>query len=187
MQQDFMVEPLHLAGAFRIHHKVFSDHRGMFKRLSCHSELLNVGVDAQPRQVNASLTPKKGTVRGMHFQHPPSAETKIVTAMQGAFFDVLVDLRAHSPTFLQWYGEELSASSQTSLVIPPGFAHGFQALTDNVLMMYLNSADYAPELEDGLNPNDPKIAIEWPLPVQELSEKDSSRALLPHSFKGLNV
>nr|WP_224746059.1 dTDP-4-dehydrorhamnose 3,5-epimerase family protein [Neiella litorisoli] len=174
-----------MAGAFRIRHKVFADSRGMFKRIGCHQALLEAGVDAQPRQVNCSMTPQQGTVRGMHFQLPPAAEVKIVNCFNGALFDVLVDLRPDSDTFLHWYGERLTADSHTSLIIPKGFAHGFQALTDNVLMMYLNSTDYSPELEGGLHPQDPTLAIEWPLPVIGLSQKDAERAFIDNQFGGI--
>ncbi|MBW8190828.1 dTDP-4-dehydrorhamnose 3,5-epimerase family protein [Neiella marina] len=185
MQQDFSLEPLPLADAYRIRHKVFADERGMFKRIGCHQTLLSAGIDAQVRQVNCSLTPTKGTVRGMHFQLPPAAEVKIVNCFQGELFDVLTDLRPSSPTYLQWYGERLSADSHTSLIIPQGFAHGFQALTNDVLMMYLNSTDYAPELESGLHPQDPALSIAWPLPVIGLSEKDASRAFIADNFTGV--
>lgn len=178
MNQDFALEPLPLDGAFRIRHKVFSDERGMFKRIGCHQTLLDAGIDAQPRQVNCSLTPKQGTVRGMHFQLPPAAEVKVVNCFQGELFDVLVDLRPESSTYQQWYGERLSADSHTSLIIPKGFAHGFQALTDNVLLMYLNSTDYSPDLERGLHPQDPTLAIEWPLKVIGLSAKDAGRKFI---------
>ncbi|MCM2678950.1 dTDP-4-dehydrorhamnose 3,5-epimerase family protein [Echinimonas agarilytica] len=187
MQQDFSVETLPLKGAFRVRHKVFSDHRGMFKRLSCHQSLLDSGVDAQPRQVNASLTPKKGTIRGMHFQHEPATETKIVCAMSGSLFDVLIDLRPDSDTYLQWYGEQLSGESHSSLIVPPGFAHGFQTTSDNVLMMYLNSTDYAPDLESGIHPLDPSIAVAWPLPVTELSAKDSEHSFIDSTFNGISL
>ncbi|GGA90322.1 dTDP-4-dehydrorhamnose 3,5-epimerase [Neiella marina] len=185
MNQDFSLEPLPLAGAFRIRHKVFADQRGMFKRIGCHQTLLDAGVDAQPRQVNCSMTPVKGTVRGMHYQMPPAAEVKIVNCFHGELFDVLIDLRPNSATFLQWHGERLSADSHTSLIVPKGFAHGFQALSDNVLMMYLNSTDYSPDLEGGLNPLDPTINVKWPLPVVGLSAKDGGREFIDSHFDGI--
>src|SRR5690606_8404515 len=128
---------------------------------------------------------RRGTIRGLHFQYAPHAETKIVSCLQGSIYDVAVDLRAGSQTFLQWYGLILSAERQNSLVIPPGFAHGFQTLEDNTQILYLVSAPYSAADEDGLNPLDPTIGIEWPLPPSEISPRDQQRSFLDKNhFRG---
>jgi dTDP-4-dehydrorhamnose 3,5-epimerase len=138
-------------------------------------------------QVNVSVTTSKGTIRGMHFQHPPHAETKMVSCLRGEVFDVAVDLRTGSPTFLQWHAEILSESNHRSLMIPAGFAHGFQTLTDNSQLFYVHSCAYAPDFEDGISPFDPMIAINWPLQVSDISEKDRHRTLLKTNFTGIKL
>lgn len=144
------------------------------------------GVSSKPLvQVNHTLTRRRGTVRGMHFQWPPHAETKFVSCLAGEILDVAVDLRRHSPTFLRWHGEILSVANQRSLLIPEGFAHGFQALTDDCELLYLHTAAYAPGAEGALNALDPRLAIAWPLPVTDRSERDCLHALVADDFEGL--
>ena len=138
-------------------------------------------------QVNHSLTRKRGAVRGLHFQHPPHAEDKYVSCLRGAVYDVAVDLRRGSPTFLRWHAQTLSAENGCSLLIPQGFAHGFQALKPESELIYLHSRAYAPEAEGGLHAADPRLAVEWPLPVGDLSARDAHHPLLDAGFSGLNV
>ena len=121
----------------------------------------------------------------MHYQLPPSAEAKIVSCLRGAAFDVAVDLRRDSPTFLQWHAETLSAENHRSLVIPEGVAHGFQALADDCELLYFHTAAYDPAAERGLHPGDPRLAIAWPLPVERLSERDASHPPLTPEFDGV--
>ena len=136
-------------------------------------------------QINHSFTRHKGTLRGLHFQHPPHAERKLVSCIQGEVFDVAVDLRADSPTFLQWHGEILSAQNQRSLYIPKGFAHGFQTLTDDCELIYLHSTEYQAQFEDGLNAHDARLNIDWPLSASEISARDQAFKPLSIDFKGL--
>jgi dTDP-4-dehydrorhamnose 3,5-epimerase len=123
----------------------------------------------------------------MHYQHPPHAEMKLVTCIQGEIWDVAVDLRAASPTFLHWYAEVLSAKNNRALLIPQGFAHGFQTLTDDAALIYCHSAAYCPEEEDALHAQDPRLAIEWPLPIAELSDRDGKHLLIDEKFEGVRL
>jgi dTDP-4-dehydrorhamnose 3,5-epimerase len=135
--------------------------------------------------MNHSFTAEKGTVRGMHFQHPPHAEIKMVRCIAGAVYDVAVDLRKDSETFLQWYGIELSAENKQMIYIPEGFAHGFQTLTENVELMYHHTEFYTPEAEEGLLYNDPMLNINWPLQINNLSERDTKHPIIQSNFKGI--
>jgi dTDP-4-dehydrorhamnose 3,5-epimerase len=163
------------------------DSRGFLSRLFCAEELTAAGWHKPIAQINQTLTHKQGTIRGMHFQRPPSAEMKLVTCLRGAVWDVAVDLRAGSPTFLQWHSAELSAVNHRGMLIPEGFAHGFQALSDNCELLYLHSVPYAPEDESGLNPADPTLDIRWPLDVSELSSRDSGHPMLSKEFTGVRL
>ncbi len=152
------------------------DSRGRFTRLFCAKELAAVGLDKPIVNINHSLTEKRGTIRGMHFQHPPHAEIKIIKCLRGAIFDVLVDHRPDSPTYLRWEGVELTESNDRMIYIPEGFAHGFQSLTDHVEMLYLHTEYYEKSSEGGLRFDDPKIKIAWRLPPTEISQRDLSFA-----------
>ena len=165
--------------------KLVGDSRGYFERMFCIDELHNVVANRKIMQINHTLTQKKGSVRGMHFQHSPSAEMKIVSCLRGHVFDVAVDLRPGSVTFLQWHAELLSANNCKTLAIPEGFAHGFQALTDDCEMIYLHTAAYDSTAEGGLNPKDPSLAIQWPLPIAELSARDAGHPMITQDFKGV--
>lgn len=177
--------PLH--GLFRVQRQPMADERGFFERLFCTHELSAAGWTTPLAQINHSHTAQRGSLRGMHYQRPPHAEMKLVSCLRGEVWDVAVDLRAGSPTFLQWHAERLSPGNACALLIPPGFAHGFQALTDDAELLYLHSAAYAPGAEAGLNPLDPRLALPWPLPVGEMSERDRSHALLTASFEGVRL
>lgn len=170
-----------------IERQQLGDGRGFLSRLFCAEELAAAGWRKSIAQINHTFTQKSGTVRGMHFQHPPHAEMKLVTCLRGAIWDVAVDLRAGSSTFLQCHTEELSAANHRALLIPEGFAHGFQTLSDGCELIYLHSAAYVPEAEAGLNPQDPMLAIPWPGAIAEMSDRDAQHPLLGHQFKGVTV
>jgi dTDP-4-dehydrorhamnose 3,5-epimerase len=152
----------------------FEDERGQFSRVFCETECVALRSGLHWAQINVSLTYTKGTVRGMHFQYPPAAEAKLIRCLRGRVFDVAVDLRAHSPTYLHWHGVDLDESGTNQFFIPEGFAHGFQALTDDAQLLYLHSAAWDRENECGLRHDDPAIAIDWPLPVTCISDKDKN-------------
>ena len=172
-----------LSGLFVIERKSIFDHRGAFSRLFCSNELLEIMGNRQIVQINHSITKAKGAVRGMHFQYPPYAEMKLVTCLKGEVFDVAVDIRQDSPTYFKWHAEVLSQDNHKTLAIPEGFAHGFQTLTHNSEMLYLHTCEYNPQAEGGLNPNDPYLGIDWPLPFSEISQKDLNRSFIDNEFK----
>ena len=174
-----------LSGLKVIERQQLGDSRGFFSRIFCSQELGAAGWDKPVVQINQTLTHDRGNIRGLHFQLPPHIEMKLVTCLRGKIFDVVVDLRAGSPTFLHWHAEELSAVNQRALLIPEGFAHGFQALEPDCQLIYLHSAAYSPESEAGLNPLDPMLSINWPLPITEMSKKDSQNLMLNHQFQGV--
>ena len=149
----------------------FIDERGQFSRIFCDKEFSSFGLKGPIRQINHSFTEKTGTVRGMHFQSNPFEEVKVVTCLHGEVFDVVVDFRKNSKTFLQWHGEVLNEDNRKLLLIPKGFAHGFQTLRDNTELIYLHSEPYSKEYEGDLNPFDKKIDIKWPLEITNISPK----------------
>jgi len=177
--------PLPLKGAYMIEADCFEDHRGRFARIFCTSEFASIGHTKPLIQANISVTKKTGCVRGMHFQYPPMAECKVVRCVEGRIFDVIVDLRPDSPTFLNWHGEELTPERMNAMYVPEGFAHGFQALEPNTQIVYMITAPYSPADEGGIRPDDPAIGINWPLPVSDISEKDRGHPLINSNFKGI--
>jgi dTDP-4-dehydrorhamnose 3,5-epimerase len=179
--------PTKLADAYLIELKTFADERGWFARTFCKKEFEQIGHHKEWVQINHSMSRDRGTIRGMHFQYPPHNEAKLVRCISGKVFDVMVDIRRGSPTFLQWTAAELSAENRRMLYIPEGFAHGFQTLTDDVELIYHHSAYYAPEAEGGLRFDDPAIGIEWPLPPGNISVKDQNRVFLTDAFEGIEV
>jgi dTDP-4-dehydrorhamnose 3,5-epimerase len=152
------------------------DERGFFSRFFCESEFAGLGIPFSVAQINHSLTRQRGAVRGMHFQLPPHEETKFVSCIAGAVFDVAVDMRPQSPTYLSWHGEILSAENARSMLIPRGFAHGFQTIEEDSQLLYLVDCPYAPDFETGVNALDPKISITWPLPITQMSRRDKELA-----------
>ena len=162
-----------------------ADDRGWFERLYCSEELKAVGVRKAIVQINRTLTRNKGAIRGMHFQYPTDAEMKIVTCIKGSIFDVAVDMRYGSETFLQWHAERLTQDNHRSLVIPEGFAHGFQTMTDDCELLYLHTAAYSPNNEGALHALDDKLSIAWPLPVEEMSHRDMNHPMIDSNFKGI--
>jgi dTDP-4-dehydrorhamnose 3,5-epimerase len=174
-----------LTGVLVVETNVATDERGAFTRFYCGRELASVMGSRRIVQINHSRTDKIGAVRGLHYQHPPHAEMKIVRCLQGAVWDVTLDLRAGSPTFLQWRGEELTPDNARMMIIPEGCAHGFQVLKKGSELLYLHTAYYSAGSEGGLSYNDPRLGIAWPLPVSELSRRDSNHPPLTADYSGL--
>lgn len=183
----FSVAPLPLDGLKRIERTVASDTRGQFSRLFCAEDLAGAGWDEPVAQVNHSTTFGSGTLRGMHYQVPPNAETKLVFCIRGRIWDVALDLRQGSSTFLGVHGEELSETNHHGLLIPKGFAHGFQVLGERAELIYFHSAPYAPDAERRVHPLDPMLDIGWPLAARNLSNQDSSAPFLEQRFEGVAV
>jgi len=162
-----------LKGAFVIDLEKREDNRGFFARTFCQKEFTANGLKPLIAQANVAFNRNKGTLRGMHFQYPPAAETKLVRCTRGAILDMIVDLRPESPTYLQHIAVELSESNYRALYIPERFAHGYQALEDETETSYQVGEFYTPGAEGGLSPTDPALALRWPLPVTEISSKDA--------------
>ena len=176
-----------LKGAWRIESVPFEDQRGQFTRLFCEDELREIHQGKPILQINLSITRSKGAIRGLHFQHPPRADTRLVRCIRGQVFDVMVDLRQESPTFLEWYAHELAPTNNTMLYVPEGFAHGFQTLEPDCELLYLHSEPYSPKHEGGIRFDDPRVGIRWPLDAGEMSERDRAHPPLGLEFKGLKT
>ena len=177
--------PTTLEGSYLINPEPYQDSRGWFARFYCKKDFQQIGHEKEWVQLNHSATTKAGSLRGMHFQKAPHREIKMVKCIAGAVFDVIIDLRKNSKTFLQWFGTELSALNKTMLYIPEGFAHGFQCLTDSCELIYHHTEFYNPDAEGGIRYNEPLINIEWPLPISEISPRDESHPYLDENFKGI--
>jgi dTDP-4-dehydrorhamnose 3,5-epimerase len=162
-----------LKGAFVLDIERREDNRGYFARVFCQREFEKHGLKPTIVQGNVAFNKRKGTLRGMHFQYPPAAETKLVRVTRGAILDIIVDLRPESPTYLEHVAVELSADNARSLYVPERFAHGYQVLEDGTETSYQVGEFYAPSCEGGLLHNDPRLGLEWPLHVSEISEKDA--------------
>ena len=165
----------------------YRDERGHFYRAFCRRELAPIIGNRQVEQINISRTDMVGAIRGMHFQRKPHAEMKLIRCIKGKVWDVVVDLRKSSDTYLQCYGIELSAKDCTMFVIPEGCAHGFQVLEPESELLYLHTASYSAESEGGVRFDDPLVSIRWPLPVSDVSERDKSHPFLQSSFSGLLI
>lgn len=188
MTKRFNITTTLLDGLYILDRNILGDHRGYLERLFCQEELNTIFLEKKIVQINHTLTKKKGTIRGLHFQYPPYAEGKLISCLQGEIFDVAVDLRRNSPTFLHFHSEILSATNHRSLFIPEGFAHGFQTLTENCEMMYFHTESYQVDAEGGLNALDPYLAINWPLAVTEQSVRDQQHGMINHkTFQGLTL
>ena len=181
------VTDLPLMGLKLVERQRIGDSRGFLSRLFCAEALAAAGWYKPIAQLNHTSTTQRGTVRGLHYQRPPHAEMKLVTCIQGEILDIAVDLRAGSPTFLRWHAEILSAENNRALLIPEGFAHGFQTLTDHVVLIYCHSAAYCPEAEAALHAEDPRLAIKWKLPIAELSVRDGMHPLIDEKFEGVRL
>jgi len=164
-----------------------ADERGFLCRLYCADDFAAAGQTLTVHQINHSLTRVRGAARGLHYQRAPFAETKLVSCIRGSVFDVAVDLRKDSPTFLRWHAAELSPDNGCGLLIPPGFAHGFQALEPDSELLYLHSAPYHPPSEGALNLLDPRLAIDWPLPVTDRSERDRTHPNIDQNWSGIEL
>lgn len=176
-----------LQGLYSIRLEPVTDDRGFFIRLFCVNDFFPLKKNIVFTQINQSLTKDKGAVRGMHFQYPPYSETRIVRCIAGEVFDVAIDLRKNSKTFLRWHGERLSAGNMKMLYIPEGFAHGFQTLTDNCEMLYFHTGFYNKRHEGGIRHDDPMINIKWKVPVTHLSGRDKKHSFIDKAFKGIGV
>ena len=166
-----------LKGAYVIELEPIEDERGFFARSFCQKEFEKYGLNPRIVQCNISHNNKKGTVRGMHYHITPYAETKIVSCIRGKIYDVIIDLRKHSPTYRQWYAVELSWNNGKILYVPEGFAHGFQTLEDNTVVYYQMSEFYHPESARGVRWDDPVFVINWPSDNTILSEQDRNYSL----------
>lgn len=178
-----------ISGVKLVQRQQLSDERGYLARLFCAQELAQAGWHTPVVQINLTLTLKRGTVRGLHYQNAPDAEMKLVTCIRGAVWDVAVDLRADSPTFLNWHAQQLSADNGLALLIPEGCAHGFQTLSDDTELLYCHSAAYAPQSDAGLDARDARLAIAWPLPVSAslMSDRDTRHPMVDARLRGVQV
>ena len=188
---SLILHPTPIEGLAVVETKPVGDARGSFARLFCARELQTLGLPGPVVQINHSYTQARGTVRGLHFQHPPRAEAKLVRCLKGRVLDLAVDLRRGSPTFLKWHAVELSPDNRLALYLPRGFAHGFQTLEPDSELLYLHTEFYSPEHEGGLRHDDPALGIAWPLPVAELSARDAGHPLIQQTqgpdFAGLEI
>lgn len=184
MAGRFVQSATPLEGLMVLERQPISDARGFLERLFCARDLKEAGVDWLPVQANRTLTLKKATVRGLHYQRAPNAEAKLVCCLRGRVFDVAVDLRRGSPTLLHWHGQELSERNARMMLIPRGFAHGFQTLSDNCELLYFHSDYHEPAAEAGINVSDKQIAIDWPLPIGEISERDLGLPMARGQYEG---
>jgi dTDP-4-dehydrorhamnose 3,5-epimerase len=163
----------------------FTDHRGMFTRLFCASDLASIMGSRHIVQINKSRTATVGAARGLHYQRAPHAEMKFVICLKGKIWDVALDLRAGSESLLQWHAEELSACNGRMLIIPEGCAHGFQVIEADSEILYLHTAPYDPASEGGVQLSDPLLNIPWPLPMRDLSQRDRAHSFLSRDFAGI--
>jgi dTDP-4-dehydrorhamnose 3,5-epimerase len=187
MNPRFDILETSLPGLLVIQRKPIGDDRGYLERMYCQEELQSVAPGKTIAQINHTLTAKRGTVRGMHFQRPPHGETKLVSCLRGKVFDVAVDLRRSSPTFLRWHAEILTGDNHKSLAIPEGFAHGFQTLDDHCEMLYFHTTAYHPEAEDGINAGDPLLAIRWPEAISDRSARDAALPMINQNHIGIEL
>jgi dTDP-4-dehydrorhamnose 3,5-epimerase len=165
----------------------YEDSRGTFSRSYCMRDFEILIGSRTLKQINLSLTHKIGAIRGLHLQLPPHSELKLVRCLKGTVWDVAVDLRQGSSTFLQWHAEELSEKNKRVLVIPEGFAHGFQVMASGSQLLYMHTNFYAPDFETGFRYDDPLLDISWPLTPSDISERDQSHSLIDQNFKGINI
>ena len=181
------ISPTAIQGLEVVEITPFVDDRGAFARLYCEKELASLIEQRRIVQINHSRTAAVGAVRGLHFQRAPHAEMKLVRCLKGRFWDVAVDLRKSSETYLHWHAEELTSTNGKMMVIPEGFAHGFQVLEPESELLYLHTSFYTPEAEGGLRYNDPTIGIDWPLPVTDISARDLQHPLVNKEFGGISL
>jgi dTDP-4-dehydrorhamnose 3,5-epimerase len=178
-------QPTSLENAFLVAPEPFNDERGSFERYYCRKDFEQIGHQKDWVQLNHSVTHTKGSIRGLHFQLPPFREIKLVKCVKGKVYDVIVDMRKDSTTFLQHFGAELSEQNHLMMYIPEGFAHGFQTLENECHLIYHHSEYYMPGAESGFRFNDPVLNIQWPLPVSIISGRDRNHKLIDDHFKGI--
>lgn len=183
----FLIYDTPITGLKLVERKPIVDERGFLERLFCQESFESLLGGKTIRQINRTLTRKCGTVRGMHFQYPPHAEIKIVSCHKGKVWDVAVDLRRGSPTFLKYHAVTLSEDVPQSYFIPEGFAHGFQTLTPDCELIYFHMADYNAASEGALNALDSRLGIHWPAAITDRSQRDEQHAMLPDSFSGIEI
>lgn len=167
--------------------KLLSDLRGDFARLFCAKELSIILNGRHILQINQSKTKQQGAIRGMHFQCKPFAEMKLIRCLKGKVFDVAVDLRKNSNTYLSWHAEILTPENATMFVVPEGCAHGFQVLEPDSELLYLHTAFYKPEYEGGILYDDPAVGIEWPIDCSEISDRDKQYTLINNGFTAIEL
>ncbi len=186
MSAKLKIQNTSIADVYVVETTPLGDHRGIFARCFCEEELAPVLGQKKISQINFSRTMAEGAIRGLHFQYPPHAELKMVRCLRGRVWDVAVDLRNDSPTFLQWHAEELSETNLKMLVIPEGCAHGFQVLAPQSELLYLHTTPYHRPAEGALRYDDPRLAISWPLAVTDLSERDRQHPWIDEHFRGVD-
>jgi dTDP-4-dehydrorhamnose 3,5-epimerase len=177
--------PTPLKGAYTVDLEKRGDDRGFFARVFCEKEFAAAGLETRFLQMNNSLSAKKGTLRGMHYQLAPSAEVKLVRCLRGSFYDAIVDLRPDSPSYCKWFGAELTAENRRMMYVPRGFAHALLTLEENSEALYFASNFYAPDCERGLRWNDPRFGVEWPIEPVEISAKDAAWPDFDPEFHGV--
>lgn len=186
MDKKLNILPTKFKDLYIIEPNSFKDERGIFSRIFCEDELKDI-FKFNIKQINHSVTNKKGTVRGLHFQYEPYSEIKMVKCIKGAILDIVVDIRGDSLTFLQHFSVELTKQNQKMIYIPKGFAHGFQTLKDNTELLYFHSSVYVPQNEGALNINDPTLNIKLPLEISSISNKDKTHKFIDKEFKGVQI
>ena len=186
-EQSMKFNETKIEGLYVAELELFGDDRGFFTRSYCDKALREIGIVKQIKQINHSLTSAVGAIRGMHYQNPPHAEIKMVRCISGEVFDVAVDLRQDSDTFLQWHGEYLNSKNFKMMIIPEGFAHGFQVVKSNSELLYFHTERYTQKAEMGILFNDEKIWIGWPLQATDISDRDLKHEMITKEFKGLNI
>lgn len=181
----FFVIPTPIDGVYVVEPKKIVDNRGYYERFFCSDEFKEIGFDTEVKQINHSLTKEKGVIRGFHYQNPPYCEMKLVRCIRGSIFDVALDVRKDSPTFLKHFSVELTENNSKYLLIPEGVAHAFQSLEDNSEILYIVNKKYAPSSDIAINPLDVSLNINWPCDVNKLSKEITIPNLDIFTFKGV--
>ena len=187
MKQMLRINPTLINGVSVIDTNTITDSRGGFLRAFCINELAPVLGSKTIKQINISNTKEKGSFRGLHFQRQPACEIKFVRCLKGRVWDIALDLRKGSQTFLKYFCAELSSENKKMMVLPEGVAHGFQTLDDECELLYLHTEVFSPQLEDGVRWNDPMIQLKLPLSITQISKKDETYELLSNNFDGIAV
>jgi dTDP-4-dehydrorhamnose 3,5-epimerase len=187
MDVEMKIRDTGVEGIYVVESAPSVDHRGAFYRVFCDEELCNVLNGRRILQINHSRTEAIGAIRGLHYQRPPYAEMKLVRCLKGKVWDVAVDIRKNSTSFLQWWAEVLTPTNSRMMIIPEGCAHGFQVLEPGSELLYMHTALFSKNSEGGIRYNDPMINIPWPLPVGDISKRDLNHALLKKHFSGIEL